>query len=144
VTPPDVGAAGVRRLASDLARVPDELRPELRAAMRGVGQKVRDQAAANASWSSQIPAALQLRTGFEGRRAGVTVIASTGRARHARVYEGMVRDPFRHPVFGDRGTWVSQPARPYLLPAAEQGREDAAAGVVAALDTVLARRGFGR
>lgn len=30
------------------------------------------------------------------------------------------RGTFRHPVFGDRSTWVNQPMSPYLLPAAEK------------------------
>lgn len=138
------GAGELRSLRQDLARIPEQLRPELRRAMREVGQQVRDAAAANASWSTQIPGALQLRTAFEGRRTGVTVVAALGRARHARVYEGLVRDPFRHPVYGDRSNWVAQAARPYLLPAVEQKRDEAVTGVLAAIDTVLARNGFGR
>lgn len=145
MTPPIEGAAAVRALAADLARVPDELRPELRREMRAVGEQVRQAAAADAAtWSTQIPSALSLRTAFEGSRVGVTVAAVVGKARHARVYEGITRDPFRHPVFGDRTRWVPQAARPYLLPAAEAGREDAVRGVQAALDTALARSGFGR
>lgn len=138
------GAAAVRTLAADLARIPLALRTEARREMRAVGESVRQSAAANASWSRQIPAALQLRTAFDGKYAGVTVVASVAKARHARVYEGITRDPFRHPVFGDRETWVAQPARPYLLPAAAAGREDAEVGLVAAVDSVLARHGFGR
>jgi hypothetical protein len=35
---------------------------------------------------------------------------------HARAYEGLLDDAFRHPLFG-WDVWFDQQARPYILPA---------------------------
>ncbi|WP_440685340.1 hypothetical protein [Cellulomonas soli] len=131
-------------MAAALSRVPDELHGELRKQLRTVGEQVREDAAANASWSSRIPGALQMRVSFDGPRTGVRISASAKKAPHARVYEGIVDDPFRHPFFGNRDWWYEQAARPFLMPAAEKAHENVVAGALEAIDSTLARHGFGR
>lgn len=122
-----VDASELSVIADRLAMVPPEMNDELRPALAAVGAKVKGAAAAGASWSTRIPAALRVRVRFGTRNPGVFVYADAARAPHARPYEGMSgRNPFRHPVFA-RGhdyhwveggaTWVDQAARPFLAPA---------------------------
>lgn len=140
-------ADGVSLLVRDLQRIPVELRKELRPRLTAAGNEVLGDARANAAWSSRIPGALTLRVSFAGDRAGVYIEANAKRAPHARVYEGLVADVFRHPVFARRGRsapWVAQAARPFLLPAARGGFEAVVDAVDDAIDTVLTQHGFGR
>lgn len=140
-------ADGVSLLVRDLQRIPTDLRKELRPRLRTAGEQVMASAKASASWSSRIPGALSLRVSFAGDRAGVYIEANAKRAPHARVYEGLMADPFRHPVFQNKrrdAAWVEQAARPFLLPAARGGYEAVVDAVGDAIDTVLAQHGFGR
>lgn len=137
-----VGAAGVRVVARDIARVPVELQARLRPKIRAAGMEVLQAAAVNASWSSRIPGAMSLRSAFKDGSPGVTIRVDTTKAPHARPYEGIVKDSFRHPVFGDRSNWVSQAARPYLLPAARAGYAVVAAAIGDAVDEALTAAGF--
>lgn len=138
------GAAGVRIVARDIARVPVELRRgrPLRAAMRAAGAEVLHEAATNASWSSRIPHAMSLKLTFKDGIPGVTIVVNTAKAPHARPFEGIVKDSFRHPVFGDRGVWVQQAARPYLLPAARAAYPVVAEALASAVDDALSSAGF--
>lgn len=137
-------ADGVSLLVRDLQRIPVELRKELRPRLTAAGNEVLGDARANAAWSSRIPGALTLRVSFAGDRAGVYIEANAKRAPHARVYEGLVADVFRHPLFGNREAWFAQAARPFLLPAARGGFEAVVDAVDDAIDTVLTQHGFGR
>ena len=98
-------------------QLPKEFRTEVRKQLRPVGRKLVQQARANAGWSSQIPASIGYSVMFAGKKPGIKVFARRGKARHARVFEGLFYGTFRHPVFGSRDTWVSESARPFLYPA---------------------------
>lgn len=129
-------------LSDRIAQVPKELRAGLRPAMREVGQKVLADARKNAAWSTRIPGALELRISTEGKNAGVVVQARKQDAPHARPFEGITQgSTFRHPVFGNTDVWVSQAARPFLLPAARAHKDEAVRVVLAAIDDALARAG---
>lgn len=137
------GQVSVRALGRLLDGVPDDVRRELRPALRRAGELIRAESQARSSWSTRIPAAHSVRTRFTGKRPGVIVAVDAARAPHARPYEGLTTrgDTFRHPVFGDDDiAWVSQPTRPYLFPAAEATRNEAtnliADAVRRALDTI--------
>lgn len=134
-----VDATELKFLSDRLAAVPEDVRSGMRPALRQAGQRVRAAAARNASWSSRIPAALQVRVRLTGPRMGVYVLANHSAAPHARPLEGIVRDPFRHPVFGDTDVWVAQRARPFLFPAARDHRADIESAVNAAVTEALKR-----
>lgn len=113
-----IDASELAYLADRLGMVPAEQRKTVRKVLREAGQEVRDAARSNASWSSRIPGSLRVRVAFTGPRPGVYVSAAASAAPHARPFEGMTgRNPFRHPVFGNREAWVQQAARPFLVPA---------------------------
>lgn len=131
----------VRSLAHDLGRIPAEFHREVRKRIRTVGQDLLHEAQGDASWSTRIPQALSLRVSLSERRPGVTVRASLAKAPHARVYEGILEDVFRHPVYG-HPWWVKAPARPYLLPAVERVERDLANTITEIVDDVFRRVGL--
>jgi hypothetical protein len=121
-----------------LQEVPKELRSELRKRIRSAADVIKTAAQSNASWSSRIPGAISVRTGF-GRGSAVRVVVSAKRAPHARAFEGITQDgrgTFRHPVFG-RDVWVEQPTRPFLQPAVRQHQDRVVRDVQDAIDHVL-------
>lgn len=132
-----ISSQGLALLRADLSRVPEATRGGLRKAVRAAGQSTLDEARANASWSSRIPGALTMRVSLAGNNPGVVVLARASVAPHARPYEGIISDPFQHPVYGNRNAWVPQAARPFLFPAAEANAEPFRQGVRDAVDAAL-------
>lgn len=129
-------------VAEDMRALPRELRKEMRPKLRKAGEVVVRDARARARWSTRIPGTIRIRTSFRVHRESVEVIAGGKRAPHARPYEGLSRDPFRHPLFGNREAWVSQPARPFLLPAAKAKRGEVDAAIKEAFDAAPKGIGF--
>lgn len=118
--------SSVRDMSRALGRVPITLRRELRPALRASGEQMRSEMRERASFSSRIPGAIRLTTRFSAKGGGVRLTVDGRQAPHARVLEqGNLRgrsSHFRHPVFGDRETWVTQPRRPFFFPALVAGR----------------------
>jgi hypothetical protein len=135
-------------IANDLRRLPEETRKKIRPKLRRAGTRVAASAKANASWSTRIPATARVVTSFRYGREGVQVKLGGRGAPHTRPYEGLTRNPFRHPVHADprktRGewTWVSQAARPMLRPAARQHEGETNREMRAALDEAGRELGF--
>ncbi|WP_062516489.1 hypothetical protein [Demequina gelatinilytica] len=91
-------------------------------------------------------------TGARGRgrgsreeiKAGLKVAIQTGRRSGIRIRGGgsgfakaYNTKRFRHPVYGNRSTWVSQAGRPYFGEVITQRREELAQAILAALDAGL-------
>jgi hypothetical protein len=131
----------VRSLARRLATIPKEFRGETRKAIRSVGQEMLRDGQRNAAWSSRIPGSMTMRVSFAGRRPGVSVRASLESAPHARVYEGILGDTFRHPLYG-RDVWFSQQARPYLLPAVQAANEALVEDITRIVDEIHRKAGL--
>ncbi len=131
-----ISSQGLALLRADLSRVPEDMRGQVRKAVRAAGQSTLDDARSNASWSSRIPGALTMRVSLAGNYPGVVVLARASVAPHARPYEGILSDPFRHPTWGTP-PWVPQSARPFLFPAAEANAEPFRQGVRDAVDAAL-------
>lgn len=142
VTPGDGLTDGIRLLGRDLARVPDDYVSEIRPQIRRAGQQWVQDAKGNAGWSTRIPGSIGLSVLFSRKSAGVYLTASVAKAPHARVYEGIVSDVFRHPVFGNRDTWVQGRSRPYLLPTVRRAYDQMSDVLNDTLRTVLRRHGF--
>lgn len=131
------------KLVKDLGKLPKELQKELRPALRKGAQPALRKAKANASWSSRIPRATRIALRLSGNRAGVRIVTNVRRAPHARAFENGGRDgSFRRPVFGNRSTWVSQKAQPYLWPAVRDTKDDVVKEIDQAVVTVAKRAGF--
>lgn len=134
-----LGAASLRQR---LGEVPKSLQAEVRRELRPIAYEVRDEARSNASWSSRIPRSLSVRIRF-GRRPAVNIEARRQVAPHARPFEGAGgRGSFRHPVFGNRRSWVSQRTRPFLLPALNARRSAIAVRMSRVVDRAVARHGL--
>lgn len=134
--------ADVRLLHKQITQIPKEFQRQARPLLRTAGQQIlRDAAMRASSWSSRIPHSLSLVVSFAERRPGVRIRASLAVAPHARVYEGMLDDWFRHPVFGGN-TWVDQRARPYLLPAVRMGQHYVIEAAVEAVNEAARRAGL--
>jgi hypothetical protein len=131
-------------IAARLRAVPKELRRTVRPALATAGERVRQRAAGNASWSTRIPSSLRVKTSFGGRNPGVFVSASAGRAPNARPLENITgkRDTIRHPTFGHEDRQVDQPTRPFLAPANAELADSDAQAIVTALDAALTAAGF--
>lgn len=136
-----VDRGGLVELINDLGAIPPDVRRELPAAVRKASQPVVGAMKTNASWSTRIPGAIRMTPSFSAG-AGVTIRVNAGRAPHARPYEGLSGDPFRHPVFGDRENWVAQAARPFFYRAVEQHGAEVAEAVANSVVEVARRHGF--
>jgi hypothetical protein len=116
----------VRDFARGLGKIPAETRKELRPALRAGGQHIVDEMRSRASYSSRIPGAIRMTVSFAAKGGGIRFKVLASRAPHARVLErgnfGGRASSFRHPVFGDRDAWVTQPTRPFFFPALRDSR----------------------
>lgn len=117
--------AELKKLIVDLAKISKQVKSDLRKGMRKIATPTLEKVQGLARWSTRIPSATRLTTGFTTRSAGIRITTDKNRAPHARPYEhGGKVGYFRHPVFGDESeprntwTWVRQEARPYMWPAA--------------------------
>jgi hypothetical protein len=137
------GRSELQRLIKDLGALPPDLRRELRPAIRKAAQPVLGQMRANSSWSSRIPAATRISTSLSGSRAGVTLRTNAARAPHARPYEhGGNSGNFRHPLFGNRKSWVAQRARPFFYRAVDDGADGVRDAIGDTVVEVAKRHGF--
>lgn len=130
-------------IARDMRALPEETRKAVRPKLRKGGEIIKSAAQANAAWSSRIPDTVKVEVSFRANREGVTVRAGGSKAPHARPYEGLASGgtTFRHPVYG-QDWWVSQAARPFLMPAAEQNQSAVTDVVTTALDEAPSSLGF--
>lgn len=102
---------------------------------RSIAAAIADDARGRASWSRRIPGAIG--PVVQAGRIGVRV--NKKRAPHGPLYElgskgntGIVR----HPLFGNRKFWYSEPARPFLAPAVEAKRDEMVRQMLDAVEQV--------
>lgn len=131
-----VDMSDLKRFAAKLKVEAPELVKDFQQGLAAAGEIVAAKARSNASFSSRIPASIKVRR----RGSRVKIQAGSSLAPHAAPLENHGRPgTFRHPVFGDREVWVSQPARPFLTPAAEDSVEAVEAAVLSLVDVTVAR-----
>jgi hypothetical protein len=141
----------VEQIAADMAALTPATRKAIRPKLREAGQAIADDAKANASWSTRIPATIRVMVSFRDSREGVTISAGGPSAPHARPYEDVTgKGKFRHPVFPDSAnltrkawSWVDQASRPFLLPAAQANEGTSYTALRTALDEAAREIGFG-
>lgn len=141
--------AGLKKLVYDFAKMSKENKSYLRKNMKKIATPTLHKIQGSASWSTRIPGSTKIKTGFTARFTGVRIETDKNVSPHARPYEhagepGMVR----HPVWADESkdrklwTWVSQPARPYMLPSAREDLPDIADRMLDTLMEVCYQNGF--
>lgn len=129
-----VDLSELKDFAKVLRKVAPEVAKDLNRGVAAGGEIIAAEARHNAGFSSRIPGSIV--TTRRGLR--VKIQAGGDSAGDAAVLEhGGIPGTFRHPVFGDREVWVSQPAHPFLTPALESKSEEAFGVVVAAVDSAL-------
>jgi len=131
------------RLELDLRDVPTQLRKMLDRRLRSVGDVTVAAVRRHASWSSRIPGAVHLRVRFTGKDPGLLIYVDAAAAPHARPYEGLLKDSFRHPVFGDVDVWVSQDVRRFVWPGVQETQQQVADAVDEAIAAAFHAAGFG-
>lgn len=137
-----IGRDELQQLIKDLGEIPPAVRRELAPALRRAAQSTVTQIRLNASWSSRIPAAVSISTSF-GRRPGVVLRVNSRRAPHARPLENDGRPgTIRHPVYGNREVWVSQPARPFFYRAVEATADQIRDEIADVVTDVAEKHGF--
>jgi hypothetical protein len=143
--------AEMKRLIIDLGKISKEVKTELRRGMRKIATPTLGKVKDAAKWSTRVPGATKLTTGFSARRAGIRIETDRNRAPHARPYEhGGKEGYFRHPVWGDQDTprrdwtWVSQQARPYMLPSAIEDIDEIGGRMLDLVQDVALKNGFHR
>lgn len=112
-----ISPVGLSELARDLKAADPLLLKELRTGIRKAAEPARQQVKQNASAvSSRIASAVPPpRVSFAKRGASVRIVVNAKKAPHARALENKGKPgKFRHPLFGNRKKWISQPAQPFF------------------------------
>ena len=124
-------------LARSLRRASPEAWKAYRLAVREMAQIVAEDAKSRASFSTRIPDTIKVRVLASGN---VEIVAGGPNAPDAAPLENKGQaGTFRHPVFGNREVWVSQPARPFLAPALDAHREQVAKAIEDAVMAAVER-----
>lgn len=134
-----IDTSNLKQLAAVLRKAQPELKKSLYKALRVSGEMVKEQAVFESLWSSRIGGSLKV----QGSGLHIKVVAQGSIAPEAAPLEhGGQNGPFRHPVFGNRDVWVSQPARPFLAPALSARFTQIVELVDSAVDDALITAGF--
>lgn len=133
----------LQQLVKDLGKIPPDLRKALRPALKKAASPMLADAKRRAAYSTRIPKAIRIAVTYSKKTAGVRLIVNAKRAPHARTLENLgQRGTFRHPVFGDRETWVNQDARPFLFPAVFAHAPAISKAIDATVERVATEHGF--
>lgn len=152
------GAGGIdmrqyRDFMRDLKKVNPKLRKELQKQLRAAGEEVAVDARALAVvHSRKIPPTVKVRTSgvsvavVAGGKADTAIagLFELGNAGNRKSAAASRSGRFRHPVFGDRSTWVDQPMHPYLAPAAKRMRKRVRQMALDAIDAAMDELKHGR
>lgn len=135
-----VQADGLGQLQRDLKKASADALKLFRGAMKKAGDIVAEDARNRIAPTSQrIASSIKV----SATNKGVAVKAGGRNAPHAASLENLGKPgTFRHPVFGNRNVWVSQPAHPYLGPAAEGKMDAVADAFLDAVNALLGEAGF--
>lgn len=134
---------GLPEFRRALKKYAPEVSKEMNGRFRLIAGEIAIVAKAFAGWSDRIPRAIA--PTVTSRFIGVRV--SKKRAPHGGLYErgnkGSRSATFRHPVFGNRGIWRTEPVRPFLAPAVEAMRPKAIPAAFAAIEEARRKVGLG-
>jgi hypothetical protein len=136
---PHVKVEGLAEIQKLLKRYAPEVQKKFRAKLRGLAVAIAQDAKGRAAWSERIPGAIA--PTVTTKAVGVRV--SKKKAPHGGLFErgGSSGSEIRHPLFGNREFWFSQPVRPFLQPAVDSKHDEAQRTLREALDE--ARREVG-
>lgn len=120
-----VTSEDLTRLGRHLKEADKVLLKELRTGLKRAVMPAVEEAKRKSSWSRRIPGAIKPRVAFPKKGAQIGITVSRKAAPHARAYENTGKPgSFEHFVFGRRNEVVTQPARPFFLPAMVHAKAD--------------------
>ncbi len=130
-----IDTSSFTKFAKDLKDADKKLRRELSRNMKLAGELVAADARQRAGFSSRIPQNIKV-----GVRANIIrIFVNQSGAPEAKPLEHHGKEgTFRHPVFGNKDVWVSQPAHPFLAPALAAKKEESVLAAKKAVDDALA------
>lgn len=135
--------ADLRQMYLDLKAVEGNLQVDLRRAINACTAPIVQGIQQEAGWSTRIPGAVHGKVSFGAKSAGVAVTVNARIAPEAAPLENKGKPGlFRHPVFGNRDTWVNQSARPFFYAGAARAQKTIDAQMRQILDDVAAKAGF--
>jgi hypothetical protein len=125
------GGAQLGRVVRALNEVDKDLKRELTAGLRAVGRsaipKVRDAidqipTKGDGTLKGEMKAATRVQLRSSGPMSGMTIRVDgrkmpAGKRSLPKYMEGL--KPWRHPVFGNRGVWVTEQSHPYFFKTVE-------------------------
>lgn len=145
-------AAALAKLARDLKSADRLLRRGMAKRVRRAAGPVADLARAKAAEvSPKVARTIKVRSRLSGPTARVEIISDASRmpAGHEALpgllengNAGRAGAVFRHPVFGDKERWVSQPTHPFLRPALEEGGPAALTEIEGVIEDLAHDAGF--
>lgn len=105
----------LRSVLRDIRGISPDLAKAVRRNLRAEAKKVSDDARRRApKESGKLARSISPRVSSSGQSSIVA------KSPYSKIHEF----GGRHPVYGNRDVWVKQEARPYMLPAVKDGRED--------------------
>lgn len=130
------GAEIRRRMLREIRAEAKPLVPQVRRAILSIPTKGEGSTGLRRRMAKAVTLAVRL----SGRDAGVTIRVDgrkmpAGQKNLPAYMEGSKR-PWRHPVFGNRDTWVAQPSHPYFFKIVRPFGARARRGVLRALDSI--------
>jgi hypothetical protein len=137
-----VNSTDLEKLFVDLKAMEGNLQVELRRGIREASEPMARAVRANASWSSRIPDAVQVKPSFVAKGASVRIVVDASKAPEGRVLDhGGNAGTFKHPVWGHRDRWATQSAQPFFEPSF-QNTSEAEAAMQRVMDRLAAKAGF--
>lgn len=105
----------LRSVLKDIRGISPDLAKALRRNLRAEAKKVSDDARRRApKKSGKLARSISPRVSSNGQSSIVS------KSKYSKIHEF----GGRHPVYGNFDKWVAQEARPYMLPAVKEGKED--------------------
>lgn len=122
------GKETLRRLRRELRAAATPMLKDVRAAALRLPSQGESARRGRPSLRRGLSRATRIKVSFSQRSAGVMVVTGprgmpAGTEALPPMVEGRV--PWRHPVFGDKDTWVRQRAMPFFYPAVSKHEPDA-------------------
>ena len=132
----NVNVSGLQGLAAKLRTVSTTAEQKFYDGLEEAGELIADEARARSNYSSKIPGSIHT----EMAGPGLVRVGST--LREAVAIENRGKGFVRHPLYGTRDHWYSNPQPAFLHPAAEARRAEARDKVVEVVHEAFVEAGL--
>jgi hypothetical protein len=143
------GADQMAKVARDLKQVDANLVKELRRGVKEAAQPIFTEVKAAATRASKaVGKSITLETSFSGKTAGAAIKAKRSKMPAGKqdlpalLERGNGSGGIRHPVFGNRAVWVTQPLRKFISPYAPKHLPAVQTRIIKCLDDAARAAGL--